>query len=59
MMMMIFSIFFMSNTFDKIYYISLIAMVARVTGHIRLDKRYFKKLSFIQVALTGLCLNSG
>ena len=34
-------------------------MVARVTGHLRLDKRYFKELSFIQVALTGLCLNNG
>ena len=29
-------------------------MVTRVTGHLRLDKRYFKELSFIQVALTGL-----
>ena len=34
-------------------------MVTRVTGHLRLDKRYFKKLSFIKVALTGLCLNNG
>ena len=24
-------------------------MVTRVTGHLRLDKRYFKELSFIQV----------
>ena len=29
-------------------------MVTRVTGHLRLDKRYFKELSFIQVALTGM-----
>ena len=26
-------------------------MVTRVTDHLRLDKRYFKELSFIQVAL--------
>ena len=34
-------------------------MVTRVTGHLRLDKRYYKELSLIQVALTGQCLNSG
>ena len=33
-------------------------MVTRVTVHLRLDKRYFKELSFIQVALTELCLNN-
>ena len=63
MMMMILSIFFMSHTFDNIYYFietfNWTAMVTRVTGHLRLDKRYFKELSFIQVALTGLCLNNG
>ena len=26
-------------------------MVTRVTGYLRMDKRYFKELSFIQVAL--------
>ena len=30
-------------------------METRVTGHLRLDKRYFEELS----ALTGLCLNNG
>ena len=43
--------FFMSHTFDKIETFNWIAMVTRVTGHLRLDKIYFKELSFIQVAL--------
>ena len=34
-------------------------MITIVTGHLRLDERYFKELSFIQVVLTGLCLNNG
>ena len=34
-------------------------MVTRVTGHLRLDKRYYKELSLTQVALTGQCLNNG
>ena len=34
-------------------------MVTKVTGHLRLDKRYYKELSLIQVALTGQCLNNG
>ena len=34
-------------------------MVTRVTGHLRLDKIYYKELSLILVALTGQCLNNG
>ena len=34
-------------------------MVTRVTGHLRLDKRYYKELSLIKVASTGQCLNNG